>query len=157
MQTDRVEKQQLGDDPGQTKRADQPSHEDQARPKKKKIRPLLLFLVGGVILLTILFFGYRYWEHASTHEDTDDAYIVGNTHQISARVAGTVQQVLVDDNWHVEASQPLVKLDPRDFEVALFKNRGQLEQANAQGSQAEAGAERGEAELLERQDGDKQG
>jgi membrane fusion protein, multidrug efflux system len=104
-----------------------------------------------VILLIILFFGYRYWQHASTHEDTDDAYTAGNTHQISPRVAGTVQQVLVDDNWHVDAGQPLVKLDPRDFEVALVKNRAQLKQANAQVIQAEAAAEQANAELLERQ------
>src|ERR1700693_402391 len=153
MQTDRVEKQQLGDDPGQTKRADQPSHEDQARPKKKKIRPLLLFLVGGVILLTILFFGYRYWQHASTHADTDDAYITGNPHQISARVAGTVEQVLVDDNWHFESSQPLVKLDARDFEVELVKNRAQLKEANAQVSQTEAAVEQANADLLQRRAG----
>src|ERR1700719_775381 len=112
-----------GDDQHQNDRADQPSQEDQPGPKKKKIRPLLLFIIGGVILLIILFFGYRYWQHACTHEDTDDAYIAGNTHQISPRVAGTVQQVLVDDNWHVEEGQPLVKLDPRDFEVELVKHR----------------------------------
>ena len=145
-----VEKQPAGDDPQQNERAGQPSQEDQPGPKKKQIRPLLLFIIGGVILLIILFFGYRYWEHASTHEDTDDAYVTGNTHQISARVAGTVQQVLVDDNWHVEASQPLVKLDPRDFEVALVKNRAQLKQANAQVSQTEAAVEQANAELLQR-------
>jgi membrane fusion protein, multidrug efflux system len=82
-----------------------------------------------VILLIILFFGYRYWQHASTHEDTDDAYTTGNTHQISPRVTGTVEEVLVDDNWHVHAGQLLVKLDPRDYEVALNRNRAQLKRA----------------------------
>jgi len=110
-----------------------------------------LFIIGGAILLIILFFGYRYWEHASTHEDTDDAYVTGNTHQISARVAGTVQQILVDDNWHVEASEPLLKLDPRDFEVALVKNRAQLKQANAQVIQMEAAMEQASAQLLQQQ------
>src|ERR1700682_3553650 len=110
QKTDHAAKRPPGDHPGQNERADEPSREDQPGPKKKKKLPVLLFLIGGVILLIILFFGYRYWQHASTHEDTDDAYIAGNTHQISPRVAGTVQQVLVDDNWHVEDGQPLVKL-----------------------------------------------
>ena len=157
QKTDPIAKRSPGDDPGQNERADDPSQEDQPRPKKKNKLRFLFFLIGGVFLLVILFFGYRYWQHASTHEDTDDAYIAGNTHQISPRVAGTVQQVLVDDNWHVEGGQPLVKLDPRDFEVALVKNRGELEQANAQVSQAEAAAEQAEAELLQRQAGVKQG
>ena len=150
QKTDRAAKRPPGDDLDQNERADEPSREDQPGPKKKKKLPVLLFLIGGVILLIILFFGYRYWQHASTHEDTDDAYITGNTHEISARVAGTVQQVLVDDNWHVEASQPLVKLDPRDFEVALLKNRAQLKQANAQVIQAQAAVEQANAELLQR-------
>jgi membrane fusion protein, multidrug efflux system len=157
QKTDHAAKRPSDDDVGQNEGVDRPSQEDQPDPKKKKKLRLLFFLIGGVILLIILFFGYRYWQHASTHEDTDDAYIAGNTHQISSRVAGTVQQVLVDDNWHVEEGQPLVKLDPRDFEVALVKNRGQLEQANAQVSQAEATAEQAEAELLQRQAGVKQG
>jgi membrane fusion protein (multidrug efflux system) len=155
--TEHAAKRPSGDDAGQNEGADRPSQEDQPDPKKKKKLRFLFFLIGGVILLIILFFSYRYWQHASSHEDTDDAYIAGNTHQISSRVAGTVQQVLVDDNWHVEEGQPLVKLDPRDFEVALVKNRGQLEQANAQVSQAEATAEQAEAELLQRQAGVKQG
>ena len=108
--------------------------------------PVKLLLIGGVILLIILFFGYRYWQHASTHEDTDDAYTTGNTHQISPRVTGTVEEVLVDDNWHVHAGQLLVKLDPRDYEVALNRNRAQLKQANAQVSQAKAGVEQASAE-----------
>jgi membrane fusion protein, multidrug efflux system len=157
QKTDPTAKRSPDDDPSQNERADEPRQEDQPHPKKKKKLRLLFFLIGGVILLIILFFGYRYWQYASTHEDTDDAYIAGNTHQISPRIAGTVQQVLVDDNWHVEEGQPLVKLDPRDFEVALVKNRGQLDQANSQVSQAEAAAEQAEAELLQRQAGVKQG
>jgi membrane fusion protein, multidrug efflux system len=156
QKTDRAGKGPPGDDPGQNERADQPRQEDKPDPKKKRLR-FLWFLIGGVILLIFLFFGYRYWQHAATHEDTDDAYIAGNTHQISSRVDGTVQQVLVDDNWHVEEGQPLVKLDPRDFEVALFRNRAQLEQAKAQVSQAEAAAEQALAELLQRQADVKQG
>jgi membrane fusion protein, multidrug efflux system len=110
-----------------------------------------LLLIGVVILLIILFFGFRYWKHASTHEDTDDAYTAGNTHQISPRVTGTVEQVLVDDNWHVNAGQLLVKLDPRDYEVTLNKNRAQLKQASAEVLQAKAGVEQANAQLEQRQ------
>ncbi len=138
-----------GKDQGSQKNA--PPGKDQQAPKKKRQPPVKLLLIGVVILLIILFFGYRYWEHASTHEETDDAYTAGNTHQISPRVTGTVEQVLVDDNWHVDAGQLLVKLDPRDYEVALNRNRAQLKQAEAQVSQAKAVVEQANAEVQQRQ------
>jgi membrane fusion protein (multidrug efflux system) len=142
-------RQDEGKDQGSKENA--PPEENGQAPKKKRKSPIKLLLIGGVILLIILFFGYRYWQHASTHEDTDDAYTAGNTHQISPRVTGTVEQVLVDDNWHVDAGQLLVKLDPRDYEVALNRSRAQLKQAEAQVSQARAGVEQANAQLQQRQ------
>src|ERR1700722_6526747 len=153
------EKQPDADNSGQKKGEDQQDRKDEENqkeqeapaPKKKRKSPVKLLLIGGVILVVVLFFGFRYWQHASTHEDTDDAYTTGNTHQISPRVTGTVEQVLVDDNWHVDAGQLLVKLDPRDYEVALNRNRAQLKQAGAEVSQARAGVEQANAQLQQRQ------
>jgi membrane fusion protein, multidrug efflux system len=151
------QKQPTGDHPRQKEGGDQQNQKeqsgqkDQQAPRKKRKPPFKLLLIGVVILLIILFFGFRYWQHASTHEDTDDAYTAGNTHQISPRVTGTVEQVLVDDNWHVNAGQLLVKLDPRDYEVALNKNRAQLKQASAELLQAKAGVEQANAQLEQRQ------
>jgi membrane fusion protein, multidrug efflux system len=145
------QKQPNDDPPGSEQGKEQGKDPQDQPPPKKRKAPIKLLLIGGVILLIILFFGYRYWQHASTHEDTDDAYTTGNTHQISPRVTGTVEEVLVDDNWHVHAGQLLVKLDPRDYEVALNRNRAQLKQANAQVSQAKAGVEQASAELQQRQ------
>jgi membrane fusion protein (multidrug efflux system) len=76
--------------------------------------------------------------YASTHEDTDDAYVTGYTHQIGSRITGTVEEVLVDDNWHVTAGQPLLKVDPRNYQVALEKDRASYLQAQAQLLQASA-------------------
>jgi membrane fusion protein, multidrug efflux system len=146
------QKQPTGDKPDQKEAGKQPAKKDDREgPKKKRKPPVKLLLIGGIILLIILFFGFRYWKYASTHEETDDAYTTGNTHQISPRITGTVEQVLVDDNWHVNAGQLLIKLDPHDYEVALARNRAQLNQAVAQVSQAKAGVEQANAELQQRQ------
>ena len=102
-------------------RADQPTNRRRRR----------ILVIGAVIGVLGLFFGIRYWMYASTHEDTDDAYVTGYTHQISSRITGTVQEVLVDDNWHVTAGQPLIKLDPRDYEVALKRASANYLQAQA--------------------------
>jgi membrane fusion protein (multidrug efflux system) len=88
---------------------------------------------------------------SSTHEDTDDAYVTGYTHQISSRITGTVEEVLVDDNWHVTAGQPLLKLDPRDYQVALEKDRASYVQAKAQLVQASAQIPLAEAQLAQAQ------
>jgi membrane fusion protein (multidrug efflux system) len=98
-----------------------------------------------------LFFGIRYFLYASSHEDTDDAYVTGYTHQISSRITGTVEEVLVDDNWHVTAGQPLLKLDPRDYQVALEKDRASYVQAKAQLVQASAQIPLAEAQLAQAQ------
>jgi membrane fusion protein, multidrug efflux system len=113
--------------------------------------PHRVLVAGIVIVILALFFGIRYWLYASTHEDTDDAYVTGYTHQISARITGTVEEVLVDDNWHVTAGQPLLKLDPRDYEVALEQARAGYLQAQAQLLQANAQIPLAEAQLAQAQ------
>src|ERR1700723_3817342 len=113
--------------------------------------PRRFFVIGAVIAVLGLFFGVRYWMYASTHEDTDDAYVTGYTHQISSRVTGTVEQVLVDDNWHVTAGQPLLKLDSRDYEVALTQARASYAQSRAQLVQASAQIPLVEAQLAQAQ------
>lgn len=82
---------------------------------------------------------------------TQDAYVTGRTHQISPRVSGTVLSISVDDNWHVKAGQLLVRLDPRDYQVALQRARAQLKQSQAQASQARAAVSQANADLLQRQ------
>jgi membrane fusion protein (multidrug efflux system) len=118
-------------------------------PTNRRRRRILV--IGAVIGVLGLFFGIRYWMYSSTHEDTDDAYVAGYTHQISSRITGTVQEVLVDDNWHVTAGQPLIKLDPRDYQVALEKDRASYLQAQAQLLQARAQIPLAEAQLAQAQ------
>jgi membrane fusion protein (multidrug efflux system) len=110
-----------------------------------------ILIIGAAIGSLAIFFGVRYWLYASVHEDTDDAYVTGYTHQISSRITGTVEQVLVDDNWHVTAGQPLLKLDPRDYQVALEKDRASYLQAQAQLLQASAQIPLAEAQLAQAQ------
>jgi membrane fusion protein (multidrug efflux system) len=72
------------------------------------------------------------------HEETDDAYLTGHLHPISARIAGTVQEVLVDDNQHVAQGETLVVLDPKDFQVRLDQAMAALEEASRQTETAQA-------------------
>jgi membrane fusion protein, multidrug efflux system len=84
-------------------------------------------------LLVIVFGGVIYWR-SRAWESTDNAQIDGFVFPISARVAGHVARVLVDDNQYVEAGTVLVQLDPKDYEVAVAVAQGTL--ANDEASAA---------------------
>src|SRR5262249_27726862 len=94
----------------------------------------------GAVMLTVLLaiFGVRYFIWSMAHEETDDAYLTGHLHPVSARVAGTVQEVVVDDNQHVSQGETLIILDPKDFQVRLDQAKAAMEEASRQAETAQA-------------------
>jgi len=90
----------------------------------------LLAVVGvSALLVGGLGYGGYLWYFWQTHVSTDDAYIAGHIAPVSARVSGTVVRVHVDDNQQVKEGDVLVRLDPRDYEVALAQARAAVEAA----------------------------
>ena len=98
----------------------------------------LLIWGGAAVLVLLLVFGVRYLIWSAHHETTDDAYLAGHLHPISARITDTVQQVLIDDNQHVVEGQTLVILDPNDYRVKLDQAKAALDAASRQAETAEA-------------------
>ncbi|MGD0646635.1 MAG: HlyD family secretion protein [Acidobacteriaceae bacterium] len=99
----------------------------------------LWLIVGGIAaVIVLLFFAVRYMVWSAHHETTDDAYLEGHLHPISARITDTVQQVLIDDNQHVIAGQTLVLLDPNDYKVRLDQAQAALDEAGRHADTAEA-------------------
>lgn len=84
-------------------------------PRQRYILPIA---VGLVIMGGLAYAGYL-WHYAGTHVSTDDAYVAAHMAPINARIPGTVIEVVVDDNQGVKAGDVLVRLDPKDYEVAL--------------------------------------
>ena len=108
-----------------------------AKPKRKK--PTGLILAGlGVGAIAAGTFGFHYWQYASTHQETDNATVAGNIHQVSTRIPGTVSEVLVNDNQLVQPGQLLVKLDQRDYESKVQQAAAALENARGQAQAAQA-------------------
>ena len=105
-------------------------------------------LVWAVLCLLLVGVGaVAYLRYAGQFEGTDDAYLDGNLHPVSARVNGTVAEVLTDDNRPARAGEPLLRLDPRDFEVALDEAKSNLLSAEAAVPQAEAQVAQARAQL----------
>jgi membrane fusion protein (multidrug efflux system) len=101
-------------------------------------RRYLLLAIVAVVLAFGAYGGYLlyYWQR---HISTDDAYITARIAPMSARVPGIVVEVLVDDNQDVKADQVLVRLDPRDFEVAVAQARAAVASAKGDLETALAG------------------
>jgi membrane fusion protein (multidrug efflux system) len=102
------------------------------------LRRIVLLTAGATLGFAALVVGVRYWLWSRTHEETDDAYVAGHIHAVSARVSGTVEAVLVDDNQWVERGQPLVRLDPHDFQVRLEQAKAALGSARHRADSAES-------------------
>ena len=100
-----------------------------AIPRKRRglARPILLSLV----VLGLLAGGYFEWRHLNTYESTDDAQIDGHLNAISARISGNVIEVRAEDEMLVHAGDVLVRIDPRDYEIAVAKAEADLADAQA--------------------------
>jgi len=90
---------------------------------------ILVFGAVGLAMIAGLAYGASLWHYSQTHISTDDAYIAGHIASVSARVAGTVSEVVVNDNQDVKAGDVLVRLDARDYQVALAQAQAAVETA----------------------------
>ena len=93
-------------------------------PARKRLAP---FIVAGVGLAVVLFFSLRYLVEVFTHESTDDAFIEASIVALSPKVSGIVSGVHVDDNQAVRKGDPLVDIDPRDYETTLTRKQAALQ------------------------------
>ena len=129
-----------------------PPADTPAPPNGRKRKAIGLFLL---VLAATAIAGFAYWRYRQTHVSTDDAYIDGRIHLVSARVQGNVTEVRVRDNQPVRAGDPLLRIDPEPFAVResaaaaavsgsaadLVAARKDLEAAKAQLQQLAAGVQ----------------
>jgi membrane fusion protein (multidrug efflux system) len=84
--------------------------------------------------------------HMLVFEETEDAYIDGHIHQVSSRVAGSITDVLVDENQTVKAGQVLARIDPLEFKIAVQEAKASVAQAQADVQQARAALTQAQAD-----------
>ncbi|MGA3023793.1 MAG: HlyD family secretion protein [Bryobacteraceae bacterium] len=82
-------------------------------------RNAVRIIVGAVLLVVLAIGGWFLWQYLSSYESTDDAQIDGHVYPVSARIAGTLKAVYVEENQHVKAGQLLAEIDPADYQTAL--------------------------------------
>ena len=100
---------------------------------------VLKWLLIPIVLVALAVGGWMYYSYASVRESTDDAQIDGHIYPVSAMIDGTVLDVLVDNNQVVQAGTVLGHIDPRYYEAAVEKARGELAEAIATGKEYKTG------------------
>jgi membrane fusion protein (multidrug efflux system) len=111
------------------KREEDADHKQEQR--RQSARPFVR--VGMVIVLIgMIGGGLWYWQATKDLEDTDDAYTDGRAITIAPRVTGQVVSLDVNDNQFVHRGDPLIHIDPRQYEASLEQAQGQLAAARGQ-------------------------
>ena len=105
-----------------TKEVTELSAKNKTEPKagRKKNR---LAVIGVVFVVAIgaIFYGFHWYTTGRFMEDTDDAYVGGDVTVISPKVSGNITEIAVKDNQLVRAGDVLIRIDNRDYLVALSK------------------------------------
>lgn len=88
--------------------------------------PVLLGIAAVMVGLAVFA-----WYHFAGRESTDNAQVEGHITPVAGRVGGTVAEVLIRENQAVKKGDVLVRIDSRDYDVALTRVRAELADAEA--------------------------
>jgi len=97
-------------------------------------RRLFVFL----FLVTVIVLGFfaHWWFKGRFYESTDNAYVQGEITRVSSQLGARIDQVLVQDNQHVEKGQLLIRLEGDDFHLAVDRANAALATREAERLQA---------------------
>ena len=94
-------------------------------------------VVSGLALMAAA--GGALWITARpSSESTDDAYVAADATTVAPKIRGLVGAVLVRDNQFVHAGDPLVRIDPEEFDAKAGSARADLADADADITSARA-------------------
>jgi membrane fusion protein (multidrug efflux system) len=128
--------------------------------------------IVAVIALIALGVGGRLWYRSHYFVETENAYVAGHVHPVSARISGVVTRVLIEEGQRVKAGDVIAELDPADQRVKVeqieaqiasaeqqvLQSGAQIAQVTAQASGARAQVAQSQALLLRtRQDAERYG
>jgi len=93
--------------------------------EQKKTNIKFLIITVSLLVLGSIYGIYKY-NHAQSHEETDDAQIEKNMSPIIPRVAGYISKVHVEDNDFVKKGDTLFTIDKKDFLVKIEEAKAAL-------------------------------
>ncbi|MCX5538161.1 HlyD family secretion protein [Paraburkholderia sp. CNPSo 3076] len=122
-----------------------------AAPARSGAKRTLLILLGLAALVAAAVWLGHWWVVGRFIESTDDAYLQADSVTIAPKVSGYVTDVYVADNQAVKAGDPLVKLDARQYQVALDQAQATVDARTADIEHAQAQIEQQRANVAQTQ------
>ncbi|TXI00343.1 MAG: HlyD family secretion protein [Rhizobium sp.] len=117
------------------------------RPSFVRRHPFWI-VFGVVALVAIAIAAWFVWKiYFYPYESTDDAFVDARSFSVAAKVSGYVGDVPVTDNQHVKAGDVILRIEPRDYQIALDQANGQVEVAKASIASADAQIEAANASV----------
>ena len=100
-------------------------------------RPALhAFVAAAIVAMAwIVAAHWDRWTGATRYQRTDDAYMSGDVTPLSAKVSGYITRVWVEDYQRVKRGDPIVEIDPSDYQAQFDLASANL--ASAQAAEAQ--------------------
>jgi membrane fusion protein (multidrug efflux system) len=111
------------------------------------LKRIAVVLVAVLVLAPAGFFVWRWYDRSRDVQTTNDAYVRGEITDLSSRVSGYAVDLLFDDGMPVKATDVVVRIDPRDFRMAVEKAEAALNQAKADLTAVVASRELGKSKV----------
>jgi len=106
------------------------------KPAKPPMSRRALLAVGGAVVVGLT--GAMFILTPKGWESTDAAYVQADSPVVAPKVRGLVQQVLAQANQTVHRGDPLVRIDPEEFDARLASAAADLANARANVAAARA-------------------
>ncbi len=136
---------------------DTPARTDMS-PSRRGLKLVVRGVAGVAVLLIAAGAGIWWMQEGRWIESTDNAYVQGDIAVLSPRIEGDVVAIPVADNQPVHAGDPLILLDPADWQLRLDQARAAAAESDAaivtaqhQVEQARAAIEQSDAMVQEAQ------
>jgi membrane fusion protein (multidrug efflux system) len=107
------------------------TQQTRVRPPTNWPRKIGRPLLAGVAAIALLATGTWWFTEGRWIESTDNAYVQGDIAVLAPRIDGQVASIDVADNQFVHAGDPLITLDPSDWQVRLAQAKASLAEASA--------------------------
>ena len=111
-----------------------PAGEGQAKCKRRLPRTLVV----SASAIAVAALGAFWITSPATHQTTDDAYVEADSTSVAPKVRGLVEAVLVRDNQPVHTGDPLLRIDPEEFDSKVLAAQAELADASADLASARA-------------------
>jgi membrane fusion protein (multidrug efflux system) len=92
------------------------------RVSRTALRPVLM--LGGILIVAVA--SGAWWVTGGRYVSIDDAYVRAAKETVATDVSGIVAEVPVHEGQHVKKGDVLLRLDPRQYEIAVAGARADL-------------------------------